>query len=143
MLLSSLFLIAIPSLLFSQNLIWSQPIEVASGVSASLRPRIALDNQDNPIVIFAQNANPNQLYKTKLNNNVFEPIVNLNSARPITNSAYGPEISFTDDLIYICFEDENEGIFLLKSSDGGVNFSDSIRVDNINNFAILPNRSFS
>ena len=138
-LLSSLFLLIIPSLSFSQNLIWSQPIEVASGVSASFRPRIALDGQDNPIVIFAQNANPSKLYKTKMINSVFEPIVILNSARPITNSAYGPEISFSDNLIYVCFEDQNEGIFLLKSSDGGVNFSDSIRVDNINNFAILPN----
>ena len=123
-LLSSFFLLILPFLSFSQNLIWSQPIEVASGVSASLRPRIALDNQDNPIVIFAQNANPSKLYKTKLINNVFEPIVILNNARPITNSAFGPEISFTDDLIYVCFEDQNEGIFLLKSSDGGVNFSD-------------------
>ena len=82
-LLSSLFLLIIPSLSFSQNLIWSQPIEVASGVSASLRPRVALDNQDNPIVIFAQNANPNQLYKTKFNNNAFEPIVNLATAPPM------------------------------------------------------------
>ena len=138
-LLSSFFLLILPFLSFSQNLIWSQPIEVASGVSASLRPRIALDNQDNPIVIFAQNANPSKLYKTKLINNVFEPIVILNNARPITNSAFGPEISFTDDLIYVCFEDQNEGIFLLKSSDGGVNFSDSIRVDNVNNYAVLPN----
>ena len=104
-LFSSLFLLILPFFSFSQKLIWSQPIEVASGVSASLRPRIALDNQDIPIVIFAQNANPNKLYKTKLNNNVFEPIVILNSARPITNSAYGPEISFSDNLIYVCFED--------------------------------------
>ena len=59
-LLSSLILLITPYLSFSQSLIWSEPIEVASGLSASIRPRIALDNQDNPIVIFAQNSNPNQ-----------------------------------------------------------------------------------
>ena len=138
-LLSSLFLLIIPSLSFSQNLIWSQPIEVASGVSASLRPRIALDNQDNPIVIFAQNANSNQLYKTKFNNNAFEPIVNLATASPYVSSAAGPEIAFADDIIYISFEDENEGVYMLKSINGGNTFSDTVRVDNVHNKAVLPN----
>ena len=138
-LLSSLFLLIIPSLSFSQNLIWSQPIEVASGVSASLRPRIALDNQDNPIVIFAQNANSNQLYKTKFNNNAFEPIVNLATASPYVSSAAGPEIAFADDIIYISFEDENEGVYMLKSINGGNTFSDTVRVDNVYNKAVLPN----
>ena len=125
-LLSSLFLLIIPSLSFSQNLIWSQPIEVASGVSASLRPRIALDINDNPIVIFAQNANSNQLYKTKFNNNAFEPIVNLATASPYVSSAAGPEIAFADDIIYISFEDENEGVYILKSINGGTTFSDTV-----------------
>ena len=138
-LLSSLFLLIIPSLSFSQNLIWSQPIEVASGVSASLRPRIALDNQDNPIVIFAQNTNPSQLYKTKFNNNAFEPIVNLATASPYVSSAAGPEIAFADDIIYISFEDENEGVYMLKSINGGNTFSDTVRVDNVHNKAVLPN----
>ena len=138
-LLSSLFLLIIPSLSFSQNLIWSQPIEVASGVSASLRPRIALDIHDNPIVIFAQNANPNQLYKTKFNNNAFEPIVNLATASPYVSSAAGPEIAFADDIIYISFEDENEGVYMLKSINGGNTFSDTVRVDNVHNKAVLPN----
>ena len=138
-LLSSLFLLIIPSLSFSQNLIWSQPIEVASGVSASLRPRIALDIHDNPIVIFAQNANSNQLYKTKFNNNAFEPIVNLATASPYVSSAAGPEIAFADDIIYISFEDENEGVYILKSINGGTTFSDTVRVDNVYNKAVLPN----
>ena len=138
-LLSSLFLLIIPSLSLSQNLIWTQPIEVASGVSASLRPRIALDNQDNPIVIFAQNANPNQLYKTKFNNIAFEPIVNLATAAPYVSSAAGPEIAFADDIIYISFEDENEGVYMLKSINGGNTFSDTVRVDNVHNKAVLPN----
>ena len=138
-LLSSLFLLIIPSLSFSQNLIWSQPIEVASGVSASLRPRVALDNQDNPIVIFAQNTNPNQLYKTKFNNNAFEPIVNLATASPYVSSAAGPEIAFANDIIYISFEDENEGVYMLKSINGGNTFSDTVRVDNVHNKAVLPN----
>ncbi len=138
-LLSSLFLLIIPSLSFSQNLIWSQPIEVASGISTSLRPRIALDNQDNPIVIFAQNANTNQLYKTKFNNNAFEPVVSLATATPYVSSAAGPEIAFADDIIYISFEDENGGVYMLKSINGGNTFSDTIRVDNVHNKAVLPN----
>ena len=138
-LLSSLFLLIIPSLSFSQNLIWSQPIEVASGFPTSLRPRIALDNQDNPIIIFAQNANPNQLYKTKFNNNAFEPVVSLVTAAPYVSSAAGPEIAFADDVIYISFEDENEGVYILKSIDGGNTFSDTVRVDNVHNKAVLPN----
>ena len=138
-LLNSLFLLIIPSLSFSQNLIWSQPIEVASGVSASLRPRVALDNQDNPIVIFAQNANPNQLYKTKFNNNAFEPIVNLATAAPYVSSAAGPEIAFANDIIYLSFENENEGVYMLKSINGGNTFSDTVRVDNVHNKAVLPN----
>ena len=50
LLTTGLFLF-ISTLLASQPLIWSDPIEVADGYS-NLRPRIALTNADHPVIVW-------------------------------------------------------------------------------------------
>lgn len=141
MLLSRVFIVLLitPLLTLSQNLNWSNAIEVNSGSVSGMRPRIALDDQGLPVVFFAKNAAQNQLFKTKFINNDFETPFALAGVNPFVSSAAGIEVAYKGSTIFISYESEDGGVFIVKSIDGGVSFGDTVRVDNVTDLAVLPN----
>jgi hypothetical protein len=136
-LLASLF-VAFSGMATAQNLIqWNSEIEVADGASyGNIRPRIVLAAHNIPVVI-AGNGVTKQLYAARWNGTAFStPVAIL----PANMEAYlatwtGPDVAAKGDTIIVVFKAEpmHEGnVYAVRSTDGGLTFSDTIRVDDHN-----------
>jgi hypothetical protein len=136
-LLTSLF-VAFCGMAVAQNLVqWNSEIEVADGASyGNLRPRMVLTANDIPVVI-AGNGVTKQLYAARWNGTAFSTPVAL---LPANMEAYlatwtGPDVAAKGDTIIVVFKAEpmTEGnVYAVRSTDGGITFSDTVRVDDHN-----------
>ncbi|MFN0212741.1 MAG: T9SS type A sorting domain-containing protein [Saprospiraceae bacterium] len=114
---------------------WSQIIPVASGQFDNMHPRVVLDGAGNPLIIWG-NGNTKQVFFTRWTGNGFAAPVNLNpDVIPIFAASWsGPDIASHGDTVYVVFKETPEhtnGIYLVRSFNGGQSFSDPERVDAI------------
>ncbi len=119
----------------AQNIVWEAEITVASAtIYGNVRPRLALTEDNQPMVIMTRSQN-GQIYFTKGNNGVFSsPIALL----PATMQSYiatwtGPDFDAKGDTIVAVFKAkpyDNGHVYTVRSTDGGLTFSDTIRADN-------------
>jgi hypothetical protein len=112
---------------FSQkNVFWYDPVVVADKTYGNLHPRIALDKDDHPIVLWGD---PNgKAFISKWSGSEFSPPrqINHGGSSVFTESWAGPEIASHGDTIYIVYKElpEDKGHMYIKHSfDGGKNFS--------------------
>ena len=134
----STFLIAFYSFIFIQSVsaqetvLWSDPIPVSEEGFSNKGPKIGLNAANEPVVMWGQSGSNGGLYVAKWENGIFTTPQKVNgSITPLINSAEGPQLKSKGDLIFITFQDLNDdytGIYLVKSVDGGVTFSDPIQV---------------
>lgn len=126
---------SIPAVLFSQQSIaWESELMVADGAAYGvLRPRMALTENDVPVVVLGKAGG--ELYVARMNGNAFDiPVALL----PGTMESYvagwtGPDIAAIGNTVIVVFKAEtlmDGDIYAVRSTDGGVTFSDTIRVDN-------------
>ena len=117
--------------LHTQDLSFTNHITISSGSDGYGRPRVALINDDYPVIIFRNNTVPKTIKMARWNG------VNFDSAYDITNigvnpsSQDGPEIAVKGDTVYIVFSSSAtnySSIMMIRSFDGGISFSDTIRV---------------
>lgn len=139
-------LLLLTQLSWSQGLQWSDPIIVNDDYKlGDVRPRIALNSDASPIVIWGKQGASKSIHVSVFSGGSFSTPVQLVDAEinPYIGSLIGPEIAIYNDVVYISLEGENsngeEHIYLLASSDGGNTFSDTIRVEDVANNAVLPN----
>ena len=135
---------------WSQELQWSDPIIVNDDyLLGDVRPRIVLNSSSNPIVIWGKQGTSKSIHVSILSGGSFSAPVQLVDAEinPYIGSLIGPEMAVDNDVVYISLEGENangeEHIYLLASFDGGNTFSDTIRVEDVANNAVLPNVAIS
>ena len=128
--------------IFLSVVLWSQPIisweeeifVTQTNQFGNTRPRICLTAQDIPLVVFGKTST-GLLYTARLNGSIFDTAVTL---LPGTVSSYlttwtGPDIASKGDTVIAVFKAMSMDlgkVYALRSIDGGITFSDTIRVDN-------------
>lgn len=117
-----------------QTINWGPEISVADGTTyGNVRPRLALTNNDEPVVLFGKSGT-GRLFVAKGNAGTFGTPVDILPANLGTYLANwtGPDIAAKGDTIIAVFKampfDEGN-IYTVRSTDGGLTFSDTIRVD--------------
>ena len=121
---------------YAQVIQWNPEITVADGaVYGNLRPRATIVGSDTPVVIFgASNADEN-VFIARWNGTGFNTPVSIvpgNTSSYITGWT-GPDIDSYGDTVVAIFKLsplETGNVYSVRSIDGGITFSDTIRVDN-------------
>jgi hypothetical protein len=132
-LLPAILLLSLSS--FAQQTInWGPEISVADGATyGNIRPRLTLTTNNEPVVVFGKNGT-GRLFVAKGNAGTFGTPVDILPANLGTYLANwtGPDIAAKGDTIIAVFKalpfDEGK-IYAVRSTDGGLTFSDTIRVD--------------
>ena len=129
----------------SQEISWSSYQSISSGADGYGRPRICLTQNNHPFIIWTKDNSPKTINASRWDGNSFTfPYSILPNGLDPAGGWQAPEIASNLDTIYIIFVSTaitNNAIFLIRSFDGGVSFSDTIRVSddsNINRYN-LPN----
>jgi hypothetical protein len=133
-----LILFFLPMIGFGQNLMWSNHETISSSIDGYGRPRICLTENNNPLIIWTKDSSPRTINASKWDGNTFSPVYSVlpNGLSP-AGDWQGPEITSNSDTIYIVFVSTavvNNAIYLIRSFDGGVSFSDTVRVSDDSNF---------
>lgn len=117
------------------GIIWGMGMNLATSSSGNEHPRISLDGNGNPLVVWHHSS---RCMFSRWNGTVFTAPVMLNSMNMTVAGAswMGPDIASHGDTVYIVFKqtpeaDDTSHIFCVHSFDGGANFSVPVRVDNI------------
>ncbi len=119
---------------------WSPAVSVSNmNMYSNLHPRIMLDGSGEPMVLWSKSSTKKVAF-SRWSGNTFTTPVYLNPS-PIdifTSSWAGPDFASKGDTVYVVFKREPEiydtnYIYIVRSFDGGANFSAPIRVDMIGN----------
>ena len=134
-----------PFLTFGQQLQLNNPIIISSGSAEGYdRPRVVITANESPFVIWSKATTPKAIRGRKWNGTAFGNAVDLVNADLMPTGFIGPEVAAKGDTLYLIFESllhNNHVIYLKRSVDGGLTFSDTIRVSdnsNTHKFA-MPN----
>jgi len=117
-----------------QTIYWEPEITVSDGsVYGNVRPRIVLSADDKPVVVYGKGGGT--LYSSRWNGSGFDTPVSLLPAGMTSYLATwtGPDVASKGDTVVIVFKANpmDEGhIYTVRSTDGGITFSDTIRADN-------------
>lgn len=146
---SFLFFCLLPIFSFSQCLSPSATYIISSGSDEGYeRPRVVMTANNSPFVIWSKSSAPKAIKARKWNGTDFDNAFDLVNADLMPTGFIGPEIAAKGDTVYLIFESllhNNHVIYLKRSFDGGLTFSDTIRVSdnsNTHKFA-MPNISVS
>ena len=142
-----IFFLFLPIFSFGQYLNPSDTYILSSGPSEGYdRPRVVITANNSPFVIWSKPSTPKAIKARKWNGNSFDSTFNLVNSDLMPTGFIGPEIAANGDTVYLIFESllhNNHVIYLKRSLDGGITFSDTIRVSdnsNTHKFA-MPNIS--
>ena len=128
-----LSILSLVSLCFTTNgqqLTLENSLTISDGSDGFGRPRITLTN-NGPLIIWRKDSTPKKIRASKWNGNSFSPIYDICSPDVMPSSWDGPELASKGDTVYVVFTSTattQSSIMLIKSFDGGLNFSDTIRV---------------
>ncbi len=124
---------------------WEAEITVADGSQyGNLRPRATIVGNDTPVVIFGKASTTENLFISRWNGSSFDTPISI---LPTGTSSYiadwtGPDIDASGNTVIATFKLEPlEGghVYSVRSTDGGLTFSDTIRTDNhLNGVAWMP-----
>lgn len=128
-------LLCIPFSMLSQILNWSSEINVTTtGSFGNMHPRIALTSGGIPVVLWGGGNTTQPLYVARWNGTGFTAPVMVTpmGVDPFIDNWAGPAIAASGDTVYVVFKRQPEMmnyIYTVKSTDGGLTFSDTILVD--------------
>ncbi|MFT6355882.1 MAG: hypothetical protein ACJAYJ_000087 [Saprospiraceae bacterium] len=109
----------------------SDPIVVSEEGTGKRAPRIALLEDDRPVVYWGKTGSNPLLYTAQWNNVSFgqSMIVDTDGIEPdLWGGGLGPSIAAHGNTVFLVFENYGEGIYCLKSIDGGDNFGEPVDV---------------
>lgn len=118
------------------EIIWNDPITVAMEMYDNNRPRIAILNENQPIVIWGSN-NGGKLYTSIWNGEDFDTPqqVNPEGTQIFTADWAGPELATYSDKAYVVYKlspEDDFGTYISSLDLLNETWSDSIRVDDAN-----------
>ncbi|HHZ66052.1 MAG TPA: T9SS type A sorting domain-containing protein [Flavobacteriales bacterium] len=124
------------SSLKAQTLTWSAEYPVTGGNSFSnVRPRIALTTGNTPIIMWGDDVN-SDVYTAKWTGSGFTaPLkIHSDSIDVFTSNWAGPEFEASGDTVFIGLKvlpEADNGVYSVRSTDGGLTFDDTVRIENI------------
>ena len=125
-------LLFLPFFSIAQQLVPSSYTIISSGSNEGYdRPRVVVTGNNSPFVIWSKASSPKAIRSKKWNGISFGNTIDLVTSDLMPTGFIGPEIAAKGDTVYLIFESllHNNHIIYLKSSyDGGLTFSDTIRV---------------
>ena len=112
------------------GIFWSDPVAVAASSFGGDSPRIALLADGSPIVLWGKSGLNAKIYFSWLENGQFtDPVqINTNGIGPEVYSFGGLDLATHGDAVFLVFENFSNGIFLVRSTDGGQTFELPISV---------------
>jgi hypothetical protein len=111
---------------------WDNEVIVSDGQTyGKLRPRITLNASGNPVIVYG---NTNAINVSVWNGTSFNTPVNVLPAgmQNYISGWTGPDIASAGDTVIVVFKQstlETGNVYSVRSTDGGLTFSDTIRVD--------------
>ncbi len=134
LLLASLFWAVIA--IAQTGITWQTPKNVAISSYSNEHPRIVLNGDNNPLVLFG-NSSSNKAYFSRWTGSTFTMPMAINpSETPVFAASWaGPDIAAKGDTVYVVYKQTPEdlgNIYLKRSVDGGLTFSAQAQVDFIN-----------
>lgn len=126
-----LLIMITPFFVQAQILNWGTHTTVNTAADGYGRPRIVLTVNDSPFIIWTKESTPKSIKAVKWNGTAFSAVYDIVGADLAPTGFIGPEIAAKGDTVYIIFESQlhnNHVIYLKRSFDGGLTFSDTIRV---------------
>ncbi|HYG49646.1 MAG TPA: hypothetical protein VD905_02035 [Flavobacteriales bacterium] len=128
----------------AQTITWFGPVTVANGATyGNTYPRINLVSGNKPIVTWGKSST-NELFSAVWNTSAFNAPIQLNPSGvdPYVQTWTGPETATSGDTVFTAFSTQPAGtgkIYMVKSVDGGMTFTDTVRVDNVGtNYGWIP-----
>jgi hypothetical protein len=127
--------LAVHGITQAQTLTWSSEVNVAMGnMYGSVRPRITLTANDVPVVIWGGGMSTEPLYAARWNGTGFGTPVQITppNVDPFVMGWGGPDLGASGNTVYAVFKRQPEMmnyIFIVKSTDGGITWSDTTRVE--------------
>jgi len=113
------------SLPAQNTVLWGDSMVVASTPQPITAPRVVLLNDGTPLVTWGTSGNSSQIWCSRFENGAFSSPVGV-VQEPYNPSLFGfggYDVAVSDSLVFIVFEQIQEGIFLARSDDGGLTFS--------------------
>jgi hypothetical protein len=138
-----IYLCLFPCLLTGQNLYLTEALPVSTEGTSSRTPRIALLEDNRPVVYWGKTgANPTLYISVWKDGSFKDPVaLNTNGIEPnLWGGGLGPQIAAQGNTIFLVFEKYGEGIYCIKSDDEGESFSNPVKADELptGRFATLP-----
>ncbi|MGL4599136.1 MAG: T9SS type A sorting domain-containing protein [Bacteroidia bacterium] len=140
----------IPTLLFAQqpSLVWSTPIIAnTNNTYGSTRPRIVLTNNDVPLVVWGTaTSGSDKVYASRWNGNAFATPIQISPSvlNVYTSSGEGGDVAANNDTVFAVFFALPGKVYAVKSTDGGITWADTVRVDHqTSDDALTPAITFS
>jgi hypothetical protein len=128
---------------FAQTLNWTAEVTVANGSTyGSTRPRVAATANNVPLVVWGSSSS-DQLNYARGNGVGFGMVMALtpNNVDPAVMSWQGHDIGSYGNTVYVVFKSEPEmmgNIYVKKSIDGGVTWTDTVRVNMMGPYCRFP-----
>ena len=129
----------------AQTLNWSTTQSISSGSQSGYdRPRVVTTANNFPLIMWTKTSTPKSVRVSKWNGASFSIPYDIVSPVLEVTGFIGPEIASKGDTVYVIFlsaRSPNNYIYLISSFDGGLTFSDTVRVsDNSNTHKFsMPN----
>ncbi len=130
--ITTLLFLCLPQLAGAQSLLWETPVDVSPPNAGTLRPRIVLNGDGDPVVLWA-NASSECWSAVGMGNGFMQPAMVSPAGLEIATSDWqGPGIAASGNALWAVFkglpEDERPS-YLVGSTDGGTSWSDTLRID--------------
>jgi len=129
----------------AQTLNWSATQAISSGSQSGYdRPRVVTTANNFPLIMWTKTSTPKSIRVSRWNGTSFSIPYDIVSPVLEVTGFIGPEIASKGDTVYVIFLSAlspNNYIYLISSFDGGLTFSDTVRVsDNSNTYKFsMPN----
>lgn len=133
----SAWFLALISLGFSQQIYFSFPFQLSGSATGNVHPRVALVNNE-PIVVWGDPSSDGTLQYSLWNGSGFDSPQQLTYSDEMIMMGYaeGPVMLTKGDSVFVCYVSmapSEHRVYLRKSIDGGLNFSDTILVNDRSN----------
>ncbi len=140
--LTTIFLLLLFSVSISNaqsGITWNMGMNISTNTYSNMHPRMSLDAKGNPLVIWGR-MNDESCFFSRWNGTMFTTPVKLNGTMTVASATWmGADIASHGDTVYVVMRqtpesaDTSKHIYIVRSFDGGKNFSAPVRVDFIGN----------